>query len=71
MGEHAVEALLNHAADFISTNMDELLQSEHFLEADPVDVAAFFRYTHMKIYNLPPYFKHRIEICFNVRCNNQ
>ena len=40
---HNVEALLNHAADFISTNMEDLLNSIHFLEADSLDVAAFFR----------------------------
>ena len=40
---HNVEALLNHAADFISTNMEDLLNSIHFLEADALDVAAFFR----------------------------
>jgi len=40
---HSIEALQNHAADFISTNMDDLLRSEHFLEAEAADLAAVFR----------------------------
>jgi len=44
---HCLEELQNHAADFISTNMDALLQSNHFLEAEADDVASFFRSDHI------------------------
>jgi len=48
---HCLEQLQNHAADFISTNMEELLQSPHFLEAEADDVAAFIRSDHIVFYS--------------------
>jgi hypothetical protein len=40
---HCLESLLNNTADFISTNWEELLDTEHFLEGEPADVAAVLK----------------------------